>query len=107
MAIYHLSFKLCKRSEGKSSVYLAAYQNRNKFTDNRTGAVWNYSKKSASSVAASAYQNRARYTDERTGTTYDYTKKGGLYYSGILAPENAPESLTAFITTPQTYQQNR
>ncbi|WP_316549657.1 MobA/MobL family protein, partial [Klebsiella michiganensis] len=28
-------------------------------------------------------------------TTYDYTKKGGLYYSGILAPENAPESLTA------------
>ncbi|HBB4348593.1 TPA: MobA/MobL family protein [Escherichia coli] len=52
-------------------------------------------KKSASSVAASAYQNRARYTDERTGTTYDYTKKGGLYYTGILAPENAPESLTA------------
>ncbi|MQK27402.1 hypothetical protein EIZ93_24740 [Escherichia coli] len=52
-------------------------------------------KKSASSVAASAYQNRARYTDEQTGTTYDYTKKGGLYYSGILAPENAPESLTA------------
>ncbi|MBW0087940.1 MobQ family relaxase [Escherichia coli] len=55
----------------------------------------NSGKKSASSVAASAYQNRARYTDERTGTTYDYTKKGGLYYSGILAPENAPESLTA------------
>ncbi|EBI7381487.1 hypothetical protein D3433_24390 [Salmonella enterica] len=52
-------------------------------------------KKSASSVAAAAYQNRAKYTDERTGTTYDYTKKGGLYYSGILAPENAPESLTA------------
>lgn len=55
----------------------------------------NSGKKSASSVAAAAYQNRARYTDERTGTTYDYTKKGGLYYSGILAPENAPESLTA------------
>ncbi|MGQ7204379.1 MobQ family relaxase [Citrobacter freundii] len=55
----------------------------------------NSGKKSASSVAASAYQNRARYTDERTGTTYDYTKKGGLYYSGILAPDNAPESLTA------------
>ncbi|EKO6799314.1 MobA/MobL family protein [Salmonella enterica] len=52
-------------------------------------------KKSSSAVAASAYQNRARYTDERTGTTYDYTKKGGLYYSGILAPENAPESLIA------------
>lgn len=55
----------------------------------------NSGKKSASSVAAAAYQNRARYTDERTGTTYDYTKKGGLYYSGILSPENAPESLTA------------
>lgn len=55
----------------------------------------NSGKKSASSVAAAAYQNRARYTDERTGTTYDYTKKGGLYYSGILSPENAPESLTS------------
>lgn len=45
MAIYHLSFKICKRSDGKSSVYLSAYQNRNKIIDNRTGAVWDYSKK--------------------------------------------------------------
>lgn len=45
MSIYHLSFKICKRSEGKSSVYLAAYQNRDNIVDNRTGAKWNYSKK--------------------------------------------------------------
>lgn len=45
MAIYHLSFKICKRSEGKSSVYLAAYQNRQEITDDRTGAKWNYAEK--------------------------------------------------------------
>jgi len=45
MSIYHLSFKICKRSDGKSSVYLAAYQNRQEITDDRTGAKWNYSEK--------------------------------------------------------------
>jgi len=45
MSIYHLSFKICKRSEGKSSVYLAAYQNRQEITDGRTGAKWDYSEK--------------------------------------------------------------
>ncbi|MDV0880483.1 MobQ family relaxase [Enterobacter cloacae] len=45
MAIYHLSFKICKRSDGKSSVYLSAYQNRQNIKDNRTGATWDYSKK--------------------------------------------------------------
>jgi len=54
----------------------------------------NSGKKSSSSVASSAYQNRACYTDERTGEVYDYTKKGGLYHSEILSPDNAPESLT-------------
>lgn len=45
MAIFHMSFKILKRSEGKSSVYLSAYQNREKTIDNRTGATWDYSKK--------------------------------------------------------------
>lgn len=45
MSIYHLSFKICKRSDGKSSVYLAAYQNRQEITDGRTGAKWDYSEK--------------------------------------------------------------
>lgn len=45
MSIYHLSFKICKRSDGKSSVYLAAYQNRQEITDDRTGAKWDYSEK--------------------------------------------------------------
>lgn len=50
-------------------------------------------KKASSSVAASAYQNRECYTDERTGVIYDYTKKKGHFYSVLLAPENTPESL--------------
>lgn len=45
VAIFHMSFKILKRSEGKSSVYLSAYQNREKTIDNRTGATWDYSKK--------------------------------------------------------------
>lgn len=45
MAIYHIDFKLIKRSEGKSSVYLSAYQNREKYLDDRTGAKWNYTNK--------------------------------------------------------------
>lgn len=45
MAIYHIDFKLIKRSEGKSSVYLSAYQNRETYLDERTGAKWNYTKK--------------------------------------------------------------
>lgn len=45
VAIFHMSFKILKRSEGKSAVYLSAYQNREKTIDNRTGATWDYSKK--------------------------------------------------------------
>ena len=30
MATFHISFKKLRRSEGKSSVYLSAYQNREK-----------------------------------------------------------------------------
>ena len=45
MATFHISFKKLRRSEGKSSVYLSAYQNREKTKDNRTGATWDYSKK--------------------------------------------------------------
>ncbi|MGS4482324.1 hypothetical protein ACKUSN_24825 [Enterobacter roggenkampii] len=37
MATFHISFKKLRRSEGKSSVYLSAYQNREKTIDNRTG----------------------------------------------------------------------
>ena len=43
MATFHISFKKLRRSEGKSSVYLSAYQNREKTKDNRTGATWDYS----------------------------------------------------------------
>jgi len=63
MAIYHLSFKICKRSDGKSSVYLSAYQNRQKYLDDRTGATWNYS------------------------------DRDDLHHSEIMAPEQTPVEL--------------
>ncbi|MEZ2576470.1 MobQ family relaxase [Buttiauxella ferragutiae] len=63
MAIFHLDFKIVKRSEGKSS------------------------------VAKAAYHARCRITDERTGDTYDYSRRTDLYGHSILAPINAPEHI--------------
>lgn len=60
MAIFHLDFKIVKRSEGRSS------------------------------VAKAAYHARCRITDERTGDTYDYSRRTDLYGHFILAPANAP-----------------
>lgn len=65
MAIFHLSFKvltrITKEGKSKSSVYLAAYNCRLKLTDEKTGKIFNY------------------------------TKKQDLYKSGILLPEHAPD----------------
>ncbi|HBL5403620.1 TPA: MobA/MobL family protein, partial [Enterobacter hormaechei] len=58
--IFHLDFKIVKRSEGRSS------------------------------VAKAAYHARCRITDERTGDTYDYSRRTDLYGHFILAPANAP-----------------
>ncbi|ESL21005.1 MobA/MobL family protein [Escherichia coli] len=63
MAIFHLDFKIVKRSEGKSS------------------------------VAKAAYHARCRITDERTGDTYDYSRRTDLYGHFILAPVNTPEHI--------------
>lgn len=64
MAIFHLEFKVLTRTtktgKSKSSIYLAAYNSREKLKD------------------------------ELTGLTFDYTKKNDLYKSGIILPEDAP-----------------
>lgn len=61
MAIYHLSAKIVKRSEGRSA------------------------------VAASAYRCGARFVDERTGNICDYSKKRGVDFVASLAPTDSPE----------------
>jgi len=64
MAIFHLDFKILTRTtktgKSKSSLYLAAYNSREKLKD------------------------------ELTGLTFDYTKKTDLYKSGIILPKDAP-----------------
>lgn len=60
MAIYHCSVKIIGRSSGRSS----------------TGAA--------------AYRAAEKIRDERSGEVHDYRRKGGVDYSQILAPENAP-----------------
>ncbi|OJH81891.1 MobQ family relaxase [Serratia marcescens] len=69
MAIFHLDFKIVKRSEGKSS------------------------------VAKAAYHARKRITDERTGDTYDYSRRTDLCGHFILAPVNAPQHIVKDSTT--------
>lgn len=63
MAIFHIDFKILKRSEGKSSLYLSAYNSRARLKDEKTGLVFNYEK-----------------------------KKEDLMHSDILLPHNAPKS---------------
>ncbi|BEM76132.1 hypothetical protein SME38J_02350 [Serratia marcescens] len=69
MAIFHLEFKIVKRSEGMSSCRKAAYH------------------------------ARCRITDDRTGNTYDFSHRTDLFHHHILAPVSAPahiiESSTA------------
>lgn len=60
MAMFHLSFNMLKRSAGKSSCYLAAYN------------------------------ARTRIEDDRTGDVYDYSYRSDLFHHCILAPEHTP-----------------
>lgn len=60
VAIYHCSIKIISRGKGKSA------------------------------VAAAAYRAGAQITNERDGITHDYTRKGGVVYTEILLPDNAP-----------------
>lgn len=60
MAIYHLSAKLISRATGRSATGAAAY---------RAGET---------------------ITDERTGLVFDYSRKRGIDHSEIIAPANAP-----------------
>lgn len=61
MALYHLSTKVIKRSEGRNAVEAAAY---------RSGLC---------------------LYDDTTGQQFDYSKKKGVVHSEILLPESAPE----------------
>ncbi|GKW19613.1 hypothetical protein PEC302107_13420 [Pectobacterium araliae] len=69
MAIFHLEFKIVKRSEGMSSCRKAAYH------------------------------NRSRITDDRTGNTYDFSHRSDLFYHQILAPASAPTHIIESSTT--------
>ena len=46
--------------------------------------------KGRSSVAAAAYRSGICLTDDRTGLVHDYTKKSGVEFCRIYTPDNAP-----------------
>ena len=61
MAIYHLSIKIISRGKGKSA------------------------------VASSAYRSGEMIKNEYDGIVHDFTRKGGIAYTEILLPQNAPQ----------------
>lgn len=61
MAIYHLSVKAISRSAGRSA------------------------------TAAAAYRAGCKIADERTGEIYDYTRKRGVESADLVLPDGAPE----------------
>ncbi|WP_165191669.1 MobQ family relaxase [Caulobacter soli] len=63
MAQYRLEIQPFKRSEGRSS------------------------------VAASAYRSASVLRDERLEMVFDYSAKGGVAFTGIMGPEDAPAAL--------------
>ncbi|EMJ3153660.1 MobA/MobL family protein [Yersinia enterocolitica] len=69
MAIFHLDFKIVKRSEGMSS------------------------------CSKAAYHNRSRITDDRTGNTYDFSHRTDLSHHQILAPVSTPSHIIESSTT--------
>lgn len=60
MAIYHLTTKPISRSSGRSA------------------------------TASAAYRAGCKITDDRTGEIHDYTRKSGVLYSEIITPDNSP-----------------
>lgn len=60
MAIYHLEAKIISRATGRTA------------------------------VAAAAYQSGEKLYNDYDGITHDYTRKGGVLYSEIILPPNAP-----------------
>ena len=60
MSIYHCSIKIIGRSDGKSA------------------------------VASSAYRSGEKLMDDRTGLIYDFTKKRGVVFTEIALPSHAP-----------------
>ncbi|MDR2571258.1 MAG: MobA/MobL family protein [Oscillospiraceae bacterium] len=60
MAIYHLSIKIISRGKGKSA------------------------------VAAAAYRAGELIKNKYDGRVHDYTRKGGIAYTEIMLPDNAP-----------------
>ena len=64
MAIYHLCIKIISRGKGKSA------------------------------VAASAYRSGEKIKNEYDGIVHDFTRKGGIAYTEILLPQNAPQEFT-------------
>ena len=88
MAIYRCEFKIYGRTSVSSAVAASAYVTGTKQSRRGGNAGGN---KIVSAVEAAAYRASASLHNDRTGETHDYGKKEHVAWSGILAPDNAPD----------------
>ena len=49
-------------------------------------------RKGQSAVARAAYMSCSRMRNERTGVLYNYTRKPGLVWQAVFLPDNAPRA---------------
>ncbi|MDR0372546.1 MAG: MobA/MobL family protein [Nitrososphaerota archaeon] len=75
MPIYYFDGNIIGRSSGRSTVGAAAYRAGEKLH----------------SVAHASYQSGEKLYAEGDKITHDYTRKGGVAYSEIMLPDNAPK----------------
>jgi len=73
MEVIHYRVAKISRKSGGSATAAAAYR-------------------SGSAVAAAAYRAGEKLYNDFDGQTHDYARKGGVVYSRILLPDNAPRS---------------
>ncbi|MDR0493539.1 MAG: MobA/MobL family protein [Nitrososphaerota archaeon] len=74
MVIFYFTGNIIGRGSGRSSVGAAAYRSGEKLH----------------AVGAAAYRSGEELRDEDAEMTHNYTKKGGIAYSEIMLPDDAP-----------------
>jgi hypothetical protein len=74
MAIFYMKTNIIGRSSGRSAVGAAAYRRSAKMQ----------------SVAHAAYQRGEKIIEKGNKITHDYRSKGGVVYSEIMLPDDAP-----------------
>lgn len=85
-ALFHVSAKVFKRSEGRSAVAAAAYRSASKLTDNRTGETFDYLKKNIVDSFIVSPENAPQWTVDRE-TLWNKVEASEVRKNSVVARE--------------------